>query len=160
MQIDNSGPSFVFDEKTTQTIEEGKNRITLLQVEELRLNKLNGTLESQIITLEADIAYKTDRFTVKRDELDALELAIFDATAQLNATSKLNDDLKKDIEKRIKATELVEEYCEVKLKEANERESITIANGQHVSSELSELVEAKGIVEEKKRLIEELHSKL
>lgn len=60
MQVDNSGTTVVLDEKTTQAIEEGKNRITLLQVEELRLKNLKKGLEVEIINLEADIDYKKE----------------------------------------------------------------------------------------------------
>jgi len=58
MQVDNSGTTVVLDAKTAQAIEEGKNRITMLQVEELRLKNLRKDLEQQIIKLEADIDYK------------------------------------------------------------------------------------------------------
>ena len=45
MNVDNSGPTIIFDAKTAEAIEAGKNRITLLQAEELRYNKLLGELE-------------------------------------------------------------------------------------------------------------------
>ncbi len=80
MQVDNSGTTVVFDAKTTQAIEEGKNRITLLQVEELRLKNLKKDLEQQVIKLEADIDYKENRLVTlayniegKEQELELLK---------------------------------------------------------------------------------------
>ena len=58
MSIDNSGATLIFDDKTTTAIEAGKNRLTLLQAEELRLGKLNHALEAQLIKLTNEIASK------------------------------------------------------------------------------------------------------
>lgn len=122
MKIDNSGPSFTFDANTTQAIEEGKNRITLLQIEELRLSKLKGTLEAELIRMENDLSVKTDSFAVKTEEMDNLEVSIFDATSQLNATNKLFADIKADIEVRTKAIIDREEFCRIKEKDLEDLE--------------------------------------
>lgn len=70
MQVDNSGTTVVLDAKTAQAIEEGKNRITLLQVEELRLKNLKKDLEQQVIKLEADIDYKEGKIVELGSILD------------------------------------------------------------------------------------------
>lgn len=122
MQIDNSGPSFVFDSKTTEAIEEGKNRVTLLQVEELRLNKLKKNLEAEVIKLEGDLTYKTKLVEGKEKELADLEVSIHESVKQLNATNKFHGETKKDIETRIRAVELVETNIRDKEKELNDKE--------------------------------------
>lgn len=67
MKITNEGQTFVFDSKTQEAIEAGQNRLTLLAVEELRLKKLKGSIESEVIKLEADIDYK-QKMSVSLDE--------------------------------------------------------------------------------------------
>jgi hypothetical protein len=73
MNIDNSGATFVFDEKSTQAIEEAKNRLTLLAVEELRLKKLVSGLTSEIVKLEGEMAYKQSEVDAKMATVATLE---------------------------------------------------------------------------------------
>lgn len=106
MQVDNSGTTVVLDTKTTQAIEEGKNRITLLQVEELRLKNLKKDLEQQIIKLEADIDYKESKVVELGSILD-------EAGAELEF---LNQDL-----------EITEDRRKTILAELNKREEVVQA---------------------------------
>ncbi len=132
MQVDNSGTTVVLDAKTTQAIEEGKNRITLLQVEELRLKNLKKDLEQQIIKLEADIDYKEGKLVelgsmldVQGKEFDLLKeqvaLLAKEQTSVLTETNKREDAIQaketalheKELElhaKKLELDDLVEKY--------------------------------------------------
>jgi chromosome segregation ATPase len=99
MQVDNSGTTVVLDAKTTQAIEEGKNRITMLQVEELRLKNLKKGLEAEIIKLEADIDYKgetqcelTGQIVLARQEL---KLLVGQVEELKNEQESLHSELRK-----------------------------------------------------------------
>ncbi len=154
MQVDNSGPSVVFDAKTTQAIEEGKNRITMLQVEELRLKNLKKELEQQIISLEADIDYKEGKVVQVGSILEELEKDYQEA----------NERLAETITKRIVVNdELIEREEAVQAKETALHEKELALNAQQ--TRLNDLVErtekdwvvaekAKDIAEEKIKKIE------
>lgn len=139
MNVDNSGNTYVFTAETTQAIEEGKNRITLLQVEELRLNKLKGTLEQEIITLEASLNYVDGRLTVKQDELDTVEIALADTIAQLNKASELLDSTRKDIDTRTAAIVDREEFCKLKEKELSDREALLAGTEANLTTSQTEV---------------------
>lgn len=160
MQIDNSGPSFVFDSKTTEAIEEGKNRVTLLQVEELRLNKLKKNLEAEVIKLEGDLVYKTKLVESKEKELADLEVSIHESVKQLNDANKFHGETKTDIETRIRAVELVETNIRDKEKELNDKEEVLAQSEAKLQEERSYLTEDKAVVEDKKKLISDLLLKL
>jgi len=59
MQVSSSGESIVFDSKTQKAIDEGKNRVTMLSAETVRLHDLKVDLEGQIVRLNNEIVEKT-----------------------------------------------------------------------------------------------------
>lgn len=141
MQVDNSGTTVVLDKKTTQAIEEGKNRITLLQVEELRLKNLKKELEQQIIKLEADIDYKEGKLVelgsmleVQGKELELLKEQVF-------LLAEEQTDLLTEINKREEA---------VQAKETALHEKELALNAQQVRlNDLVERTEKDWVVAEK-----------
>lgn len=154
MKVDNSGPVFTFGEKTVQAIEEGKNRVTLLQVEELRLNKLKKSLEADLIKLEAELVSKSSLLSSKEEELGNLEVAIYEATAQLNATNKFHSETKQDIDNRLKALELVEANCNdkekalvAKEKDLEKREAKVQKQEEKVTADLSNVKDKEAKIE-------------
>jgi chromosome segregation ATPase len=154
MQVDNSGTTVVLDAKTTQAIEEGKNRITLLQVEELRLKNLKKDLEQQIIKLEADIDYKEGKvaeISGRLDILDEQEIATASRLAEL-----IHDEEKHKAEIKVEKSRLEKLEAELTDKEKT-------LNAQQVK--LNDLIEttqkdwaiaekAKDIAEEKIKKID------
>lgn len=123
MQVDNSGTTVVLDAKTTQAIEEGKNRITMLQVEELRLKNLKKDLEQQIIKLEADIDYKEGKVVElgaileeTGNELKFLEEQVRRVRVQFEAVT--DDCVKREKEVQAKETALHERELAVNAEQA------------------------------------------
>lgn len=102
MQVDNSGSTVVLDAKTSQAIDEGKNRITMLQVEELRLKNLKKSLEAEIINLEADIDYKENKLVELGSMLDVQSKELELLEEQINHRIEDKDTLDKYIETREK----------------------------------------------------------
>lgn len=160
MNIDNSGPSIVFDAKTTQAIEEGKNRVTLLQVEELRLAKLNKALEGQIIKLEGDIAYKEGLYTKAEEALAEMEINLFNATEQLNSINKLYSDTKDKVEQLTVDLEERELVCTNKEKELKTREARVAKDEADIVAKQILVSSERRDIENKKKLIEDLVTKL
>ncbi len=160
MNVDNSGASFVFDAKTTQAIEEGKNRITLLQVEELRLSKLKQTLEGQIIKLEADIDYKEKKVSKLDEEVSTLEVSIEEAVKQLNAANKFHGETKAKVDSM--NADLGKRQDDLVLKESKllDREHTLSESEYRHTKAVSELEADRQSIDEKKQLITELVSKL
>lgn len=72
MQVENNGETIIFDQKTIEAIEAGKNRITLLQTEELRYNKLITELKAQVISVDNELADKTQQLEAVVEELDIM----------------------------------------------------------------------------------------
>jgi len=123
MQVDNSGTTVVFDAKTTQAIEEGKNRITMLQVEELRLKNLKKELEQQIISLEADIDYKDSRLVIIASLIEVKEKELAELDAKVKRVLFQYDEVDKDCRQRerevqAKETALHEKELEVNAEQA------------------------------------------
>jgi hypothetical protein len=108
MQVDNSGTTVVLDAKTTQAIEEGKNRITLLQVEELRLKNLKKGLEAEIIKLEADIDYKEDKVVELGGIIEDTEKELELLKEQVALLASEQADLLAEVNKREEAVQAKE----------------------------------------------------
>lgn len=154
MQVDNSGTTVVLDAKTTQAIEEGKNRITMLQVEELRLKNLKKSLESEIISLEADIDYKENKVVQLGSIIEHSEKELNSLKQEVEAALARQAALLADLNKR-------EEEVQAKETAAHEKE--LALNAQQVK--LDDLIErtskdsllaekAKDIADEKIKKIE------
>jgi len=156
MNIDNSGPSIVFDAKTTQAIEEGKNRITLLLVEESRLTKLRASLLSDIAKLEAERTDKTKQEALlaasvegKREQIDTLDQSI----ADLQQTAR---DIEADLNTRTSEIEEREADIKEREKELKEQENTLSENLSEVNRIRQELDKETLDIKEKKANIEEL----
>jgi len=94
------GTTVVLDAKTTQAIEEGKNRITMLQVEELRLKNLKKSLEAEIIALEADIDYKEDKVMELGSIIDEHEKELAQLKEQIVILSNEQADRLAEVNRR------------------------------------------------------------
>lgn len=81
MGIDNSGDSFIFDVGTIQAIEEGKNRISLINAEIERITRLQISLNAEVVSIHAEIEYS-------KTNLEALTQKITEATANLEALTQ------------------------------------------------------------------------
>jgi len=88
MQVENNGETIIFDQKTTEAIEAGKNRITLLQTEELRYNKLITELKAQVISVDNELADKTKRFESVVAELNILVTEVEDERILLESITQ------------------------------------------------------------------------
>ena len=103
MSIDNSGNTYVFDAGTTQAIEEGKNRVSLINAEIDRLTRLQVSLNADVTNIHAEIEYsKTNLDVLNQKNTDAQ--AGFDAlqakSVEINAS---NDAITADIASRTDA---------------------------------------------------------
>ncbi len=154
MQVDNSGTTVVLDAKATQAIEEGKNRITMLQVEELRLKNLKKSLEAEIIALEADIKYKETLVAEVTGRLDILD------EQEKNTASRLAELIHDEAERKAEAEA---EKARLEKLEAELTEREKTLNAQQ--AKLNDLIErtqkdwaavekAKDIVAEKREKID------
>ncbi len=124
----------VFDAKTVTAIEAGKNRITLLQAEELRLNKLNQSLEARLITLTNDIASKekTEQELTKSIETLQAELTVVDdqLVSTLEEKKQIEVDLRfrlDEINKQVADLKEREVMCDSLSKELNTKKSALAA---------------------------------
>lgn len=160
MSVDNSGPTFVFGEKTKEAIEEGKNRVTLLQVEEQRLGKLKRTLESDIVKLEADIEYKKSLQKTAIETLDKLDVThktMWDSVEQAN---KQLDEINLEIEGRIRAIEEREMNCSEREKDILAREESLDERFYVLNKQENAIKSDQLVIDEKKSKLEQLIKEL
>ncbi len=154
MQVDNSGPTVVFDAKTNQAIEEGKNRVTMLQVEELRLKNLKKALEADIINLEADIVYKEDKLVDLRSTLEETEKECQMAQTRLTETIThrivVNDEIAEREEAvQAKETDLHEKQLVLETEQAKLEHLI-----ERTRRDWAEAEKAKDLADEKVKKID------
>jgi chromosome segregation ATPase len=155
MKVTNEGQTFVFDSKTKEAIEAGKNKITLLAVEELRLKKLKGSLESEIIKLEADIKYKEDRVVELGNVLKETEkevASLRDVLAELEEVHRFALEKLKNREEAVQAQEttLHEKELALNAKQAQLNDLI-----ERTSKDFSIAEKSKDIADEKIKKIDE-----
>lgn len=148
--MDNAGATVVLDAKTTAAIEEGKNRVTLLQAEEARLRKLVGVLQVDISKLEATISEKQELEATLaesienfRTKLEGLQEQILDDEKKFHAARKEHEDTVKNAEKTL--AEVVERERAVTLKE-----EVLEVKEETFARNWSELLAAKEELETKK----------
>lgn len=154
MQVDNSGTTVVLDAKTTQAIEEGKNRITMLQVEELRLKNLKKGLEAEIISLEADIDYKEDKIVDLSNTLEQTEkecqMAQTRLTESITHRTVINDEIvKREEAVQAKETDLHEKQLVLEVEQAKLEHLI-----ERTSRDWAEAEKAKDLAEDKIKKID------
>lgn len=160
MGVDNSGPTVVFDAKTNEAIEAGKNRITLLQAEELRYNRLLSDLKAGIVTAEASLADKTKQVELLDEDIASLQKEIVEATGLLEEVKAKHKVFTGEIE--TKTAELTEREAAVAEREAKvaKEESRLATLAKAIDLEQAELDEEVTVIELKKKLIQDLVSKL
>lgn len=148
--MENSGATVIFDAKTAEAIEEGKNRVTLLQSEEARLRKLIGVLQSDISKLEAAISDKqgldeelVGTIDVSRSRLKELQEEILYKEAKFNALREESEKITKEIE--VTTAEITERERALTLKE-----EVLAAKEEALNLSWSELNTAKEELETKK----------
>jgi len=156
MKITNEGQTVVFDSKTKEAIEVGKNKITLLAVEELRMKKLKGSLESEIIKLEADIDYKEDRVVELGNVLKETEkevASLRDVLAELEEVHRFALEKQKNREEAVQAQEttLHEKELALNAKQAQLNDLI-----ERTSKDFSIAEKSKDIADEKIKKIDEV----
>lgn len=156
MKVDNSGPAVVFSQKTKEAIEEGKNRVTLLQVEELRLTKLKNSLEADLIKLEGDIVYKNKLVSDKEKELSDLEISLNESIKQLNAANEFYSETKVDTESRLKVVEIAEVSLKEKEKSLNVKEKAIDKREAELKVSESKATATMNEINEKKAKIDAL----
>lgn len=154
MQVDNSGTTVVLDAKTTQAIEEGKNRITLLQVEELRLKNLKKDLEQQIIKLEADIDYKEDRVMELGSILDEHEKELKVLQEQVRIVRTQFAEITDDCVNREKAVQAKETAVHEKELAINAEQAKLNDLIERTSKDWAIAEKAKNIADEKMKKID------
>lgn len=154
MHIENSGPSVVFDAKTQEAIEAGKNRVTLLEVETLRLSKLKKVLEGDIVKLEADLVYKTGKAEETEVRLDTLLKEVKIADEKLSEmNSKIENDAMllaiqhKNVEKR-------EAELTTRLKELQEQATEMAALKDKLTADTTALLADKKDLEDRKEKLQ------
>lgn len=156
MQIDNSSSTFVFDEKTKEAIEEGKNRITLLSLEETRLTKLKGSLLAEIARLEADIADKEKRDGSLLNSIEEKKKLTDEAgKALLNLESKI-DQKSKDLDIKEREASQKEVSLAERERDVAKKEEVLSLNLKEVDAIKEQLIKEKELLEEKKKAIESL----
>jgi len=160
MQVSSGGESIVFDAKTQKAIDEGKNRVTMLSAETVRLHDLKVDLEGQIVRLNTDMADKESRLERASESLAELETAIFNATEQLNATNKLYIDTQDRVNALETSIKEREAACTAKELSLNERADFVDERERKAAISAFEIETSRQGIEKKKMLIEELVSKL
>lgn len=154
MQVDNSGTVIVFDEKTTQAIEEGKNRVTLLQVEELRLKKLKKSLETEVIKLEADINAKNLQLESLEEAVDTFDLSFKEKQKQLASLENKIVTLTSESKSKEDALQLHETAVHEKELSVNAKEAEVNSLNERVQREWGIAEKAKAEAEDKVRRID------
>ena len=160
MELQNSGPTYVYDAKTAEAIENAKNKLTLMDAETLRLAKLKKTLEGEIVRLEADIAYKVEL----NKEADKKALQDKEDAKKLQATLK---DIEKHLylvnkEFDIKTEAMQAREAEVAKREAAvfEREQVVEKAEKQVKDEIKHVQNEHQVLEEKKAKLAKAISEL
>lgn len=148
--MENSGATVIFDEKTAEAIEEGKNRITLLQAEEARLRKLLGVLQVDISKAEAAISEKqelesklAENIEHFRSKLEGLQEQILDDEKKFTAAREEHEQAVKEAEKTF--AEVVERERAVAM-----REEFVSVKEETLARNWNELVAAKEELETRK----------
>ena len=160
MGVDNSGATYVFDANTTQAIEEGKNRITLLQVEELRLSNLKSSLESQIVTAENSLTYKTEQLEKLTTEVETTRIKLEEVTAAVAGKQVEYNDLVKKIQDRIAALEVVETQITDREQAVSERETAVTERENQLNERELTISQDGEIISEKRQKIEDFLKEL
>lgn len=122
MQVDNSGPVVVFDKKTTEAIEAGKNQITLLQVEEQRLGKLVREHEAQLIKMGTDIEYKTTTLSVLDSSIEEQNKRLLAVGSEADKAQALAETINRELDARVAIVQDQETQVREKTTELNKRE--------------------------------------
>jgi len=160
MVVDNSGATYVFDANTTQAIEEGKNRITLLQVEELRLSNLKSSLESQIITAENSLTYKTEQLDKLTVEVETTNIKLSDLNDAVAGKQSEYDNLVKTIQDRTASLEVLETQITDREQAIMERENAVTVREQKLNDLENTVSQDAEIISEKRQKIEDFLKEL
>lgn len=80
----------VFDAKTREAIEEGKNRVTLLESEVSRLGRLKQTMEVEIRKLHTEKDYLMDKTVRMLGEQDAIGKEVTSLKGEQKALDEAN----------------------------------------------------------------------
>ncbi len=155
MQVDNSGTTVVLDKKTTQAIEEGKNRITLLQVEELRLKNLKKGMEAEIIKLEADIDYKKDVVNKLNLSVTAAQNNLTEVVEQVNEAIDQRDKILKELKTREESVQAQETALHEKELTLNAEQLRLTELTEKYSKDWAVAEKAKDMAQERIRKIDE-----
>lgn len=156
MKVDNSGATHIFDKKTQETIEEAKNRLTNIAVEEQRLKKLKASYEADLITVGAAIEYKTSLLEQLTKDIEVAQSELKAIHDEHAVIVSLDEKTKDNIEKSSKDLESRELACVSKEKELKEKESAINKREKAVDKKESDLIIAKEEFTKKKTSLEKV----
>lgn len=160
MNINNSSDTVVIDPKSQAAIDAVRDRITLIESENVRLTKLKNTLEAEVRTTDNALEYKKELLAGTEGALTITQTELEAALIELDSVRNLVEEYNSEYQTKVK--DLDEQATALTLREKKIQEMDAHLGDTQIKIMVASnaLGEEKIEVERKKAAIAELLTKL